>query len=717
MDNNLKMPPTPSELSQRSPELAALSPEQIQFLQDCLTALPPEQRGEFEEKLGRMTSAQLQRLLNRAGGMSPEEIQETMERVARMTPEQRRALVEKRAQMSPEEMARLSRQQEEARQKKAKPPEKKGAAKPQNAGASVKRLLAYLGRQKAMLLWGIVTAALATVFSLIGPKVLSFALDQLQIAVDAHVQVQYGEILSLLGVLGLVYVLNLILSACSNLLFAEATQRTIYQMRKEVDQKLTKLPFSYLDSIPKGDILSRLTNDIENVGTSIQQSMGQIVTSLLTIAGGIVMMFTICWWLTLLCLLTIPCSILVSKGILKRSQISYRAQWKSVGEINSFVEEIFSGSNVVKAFGFEDDALKSFEEKNGELYEASKRAQYLSYMVNPSSTFFNNVAYILICGLGAANVLNGSMSLGSITALLQYQKMYSNPVSQIAAQLNSLQSGLASAERVFALLDQPEETQKEPPQTIAQPVRGDIQFRHLRFGYTPDRILMHDIDVSVKAGQMVAIVGPTGAGKTTLVNLLMRFYDPNGGAITIDGVDISDITRHTLRSMFGMVLQETWLFNGSIRDNISYGREDVSEEELLAAARGARIDNFVSAFENGYDTVINEDASNISQGQKQLLTIARAMIANPAILILDEATSSVDTRTEAVIQQAMNNLLKGRTSFVIAHRLSTIRNADLILVMKNGDIVEQGTHESLMKRNGLYADLYLSQFEKKEASA
>ena len=697
--------------------MAALSPAQIQLLQDCLTALPPEQRGEFEEKLQRMTPEQLHRFLTRAGGMSPEEIQQAMERIARMTPEQRRALVEKRSKMSPEELTKLSRQQEQARQKKAKQPGKKDAGKPKNAGASVNRLMAYLGRQKAVLLWGIVTAVLATVFSLIAPKILSYTLDRMQLALENETQFRYGTLLLFLALLALVYVLNLIFGAASNLLFSKATQETLYQMRKDVDRKLMKLPFSYFDSMPKGDILSRLTNDIENIGTSLQQSMGQIVTSSLTIVGGIVMMFTICWWLTLLCLLTIPCSILVSRAILKRSQISYRAQWKNVGELNSVVEEIFSGSNVVKAFGFEDDALKNFEGKNAELYEASRQAQYMSYMVNPSSTFFNNIAYIFICGLGAANVLNGTMSLGSITALLQYQRMYSNPVSQIAAHLNSLQSALASAERVFALLDQPEETQKEPEQPVPQPVRGDIQFRHLRFGYTPDRILMHDIDVSVKAGQMVAIVGPTGAGKTTLVNLLMRFYEPNGGGITIDGADISEISRHTLRSMFGMVLQETWLFNGSIRDNISYGRDNVSEEELYAAAKSARIDNFVSTFEKGYDTVINEDASNISQGQKQLLTIARAMIANPAILILDEATSSVDTRTEAVIQQAMNNLLKGRTSFVIAHRLSTIRNANLILVMKNGDIVEQGTHESLMAQNGLYAELYLSQFEQKEASA
>ena len=709
MDNNMKM----------SPSMAALSPEQIQLLRDCLAALPAEQRGEFEEKLFQMTAEQLHRFLNRAGGMSPEEIQEAMERIARMTPEQRRALAEKRAKMSPEDMAKLSRQKEQERQKKhaKKAPGGKGAVKPKNAGASLKRLLAYLGRQKSVLLWGIVTAVLATVFSLLAPKILSFALDRLQIVVDNDIQLQYGKVVLLLVILGAVYALTLFFSAYSNQLFSKATQETLYQMRKDVDHKLMRLPFSYFDSIPKGDILSRLTNDIENVGNSLQQSMGQIVTSILTIAGSMVMMFTICWWLTLLCLLTIPGSILVSRGILKRSQVAYREQWKNLGGLNGVVEEMFSGANVVTAFGFEDDALKAFEGKNGELYKASKEAQYLSYMVNPSSTFFNNIAYILICALGAANVLKGTMSLGSITALLQYQKMYSNPVSQIAAQLNNLQSALASAERVFALLDQPEETQKEPEQPLPEPVWGDIQFQHLRFGYTPDRILMHDIDVSVKAGQMVAIVGPTGVGKTTLVNLLMRFYEPNGGGITIDGVDISDITRHTLRSMFGMVLQETWLFNGSIRDNISYGREDVSEEELLAAAKSARIDHFVNTFTDGYDTVINEDASNISQGQKRLITIARAMIANPVILILDEATSSVDTRTEAVIQQAMNNLLKDRTSFVIAHRLSTIRNADLILVMKNGDIVEQGTHDSLMKQNGLYAELYLSQFEQKEASA
>ncbi len=703
MNENMKM----------SPAMASLPPEQIRVLEDCLRAVPEAQRDEFEEKALRMTPEQLRRFIARANDMNPEELQRNMEQIARMTPEQRRALAEQRAKALPEELARMSREKvlQQQRQQVQKAPGGKGR-KPQNTGAALKRLIGYLGQQRTVLMLGIVTAILATMFSLAAPKLLSKALDRLQVVVNENLSLRYGMVVVALAILGAFYLLTMVFLTISNQLFSRVTQETLYQMRREVDGKLMKLPFSYFDAIPKGDILSRMTNDIENIGTALQQSMAQVVTAVLTIAGSLIMMFTINWRLTLLCLVTIPCSILISKSILKRSQAAYRAQWKHMGDMNGVVEEIYSGANVVTAFGVEDEAQEIFGEKNEQMYEASKEAQYLSYIVNPASTFFNNIAYILICGVGAANVIRGTMSLGSITALLQYQKMYSNPVSTLSSQLNNLQSALASAERVFALLDQPTETQKEPAKALPAQVRGDIRFSHLRFGYTPDRILMHDVDVSVKAGQMVAIVGPTGAGKTTLVNLLMRFYEPNGGGISIDDVDVSEITRHDLRSVFGMVLQETWLFNGSIRDNIAYGRDHVSEEELMAAAKAARIDHFVNTLPEGYDTLINEDASNISQGQKQLITIARAMIANPAILILDEATSSVDTRTEAVIQQAISNLLKNRTSFVIAHRLSTIRNADLILVMKNGDVVEQGTHESLMAENGLYADLYLSQFEK-----
>lgn len=694
----------------QSPAMSTLTPEQLEVLYNCLMAVPEAQRFEFEEKMLQMTREQLRNFIGSAIHMDAEEVQRNMERIARLTSEQRRELVLKRSKERPEELARRSREKAMAQQKK--PAAKaQGKKKAKDSGASLKRLISYLGRQKLSMALGILTSVLATVFSLLAPKQLATCLNRLQEVVDQGLNLQYNKVVVALAILGGLYLLNMIFLAWSNQLFSRVTQETLYQMRTDVDRKLMKLPFSYFDVIPKGDVLSRLTNDIENIGNALQQSMAQAVSMVLTIIGSLLMMFLISWKLTLLCVLTIPCGILVSKTIIKRSQSLYRDQWKHVGELNGIVEEVFSGINVVKGFGTEAEAMNTFEAKNAQLYEASREAQFLSYVINPASTLFNNIAYILICGVGAANVLRGTMRLGDISALLQYQKMYSNPVSSISTQINNLQSALASAERVFELLDQPEETQKEPVRPLPESVRGDIAFRHLRFGYTPDRILMHDVDVNVKAGQMVAIVGPTGAGKTTLVNLLMRFYEPNGGGITIDGVDVSEMTRHDLRSVFGMVLQETWLFNGSIRDNIAYGCEQVTEEQLLDAARSARIDHFVDTLPEGYDTVINEDASNISQGQKQLITIARAMIANPAILILDEATSSVDTRTEAVIQQAINNLLRNRTSFVIAHRLSTIRNADLILVMKNGDIVEQGNHESLLSQGGLYASLYMSQFE------
>lgn len=694
----------------QSPAMSTLTPEQLEVLYNCLMAVPEAQRFEFEEKMLQMTREQLRNFIGSAIHMDAEEVQRNMERIARLTSEQRRELVLKRSKERQEELARRSREKAMAQQKK--PAAKaQGKKKAKDSGASLKRLIRYLGRQKLSMALGILTSVLATVFSLLAPKQLATCLNRLQEVVDQGLNLQYNKVVVALAILGGLYLLNMIFLAWSNQLFSRVTQETLYQMRTDVDRKLMKLPFSYFDVIPKGDVLSRLTNDIENIGNALQQSMAQAVSMVLTIIGSLLMMFLISWKLTLLCVLTIPCGILVSKTIIKRSQSLYRDQWKHVGELNGIVEEVFSGINVVKGFGTEAEAMNTFEAKNAQLYEASREAQFLSYVINPASTLFNNIAYILICGVGAANVLRGTMRLGDISALLQYQKMYSNPVSSISTQINNLQSALASAERVFELLDQPEETQKEPVRPLPESVRGDIAFRHLRFGYTPDRILMHDVDVNVKAGQMVAIVGPTGAGKTTLVNLLMRFYEPNGGGITIDGVDVSEMTRHDLRSVFGMVLQETWLFNGSIRDNIAYGCEQVTEEQLIDAARSARIDHFVDTLPEGYDTVINEDASNISQGQKQLITIARAMIANPAILILDEATSSVDTRTETVIQQAINNLLRNRTSFVIAHRLSTIRNADLILVMKNGDIVEQGNHESLLSQGGLYASLYMSQFE------
>ncbi len=438
---------------------------------------------------------------------------------------------------------------------------------------------------------------------------------------------------------------------------------------------------------------------------------------MLTIGGCVVLMIIISWKITVICVAVLAIGILLSKKILKASQLHLKKQWQQVGAVNGMVEEFFSGMTVVKAFHYEDQKIREFDQRNNALYGVSQKAQFLSLIISPLTGFFNNLSYIAICGLGVISFIAGTVTLGGITALIQYQTLYQRYILQITNILNNIQSAVASAERVFEVLDEKEEAETSAQyrnvgaNTIdGKPLLGAVDFSHLRFGYTPDKTLMHDIDVHVKPGQMVAIVGPTGAGKTTLVNLLMRFYEPTGGEILIDSVPIREVTRHDLRTVFSMVLQETWLFSGSIHDNIAYGKVDATEDEILSAARASQIEHFVQTMPDGYNTMINEEASNLSNGQKQLLTIARAMIADPKILILDEATSSVDTRTELLIQKAMDKLLEGRTSFVIAHRLSTIKDADLILVMKNGDIVEQGNHESLLSQGRLYAELYNSQF-------
>jgi ATP-binding cassette subfamily B protein len=488
------------------------------------------------------------------------------------------------------------------------------------------------------------------------------------------------------------------------------TQDMLGQLRRDVNSKIKKLPFSYFDSKSKGDILSRVTNDLDNIGTSLQQSAVRIISSVVMIVGCVICMFRLSWQLAILGLIMLPFTVFAGRLIMSKSQNYFRAQWGSLGELNGIAEETFSGLDVVRAFGCEKKKIEEYTRKSDELYKASRKAQFLSAIINPVSAVFNNIAYIILCCVGALLAIGGQVSIGSITAMLQYQKQYSNPVTQIASLLNTLQSAVASAERVFEVLDEKEEEETSDNYSKLDKVEGNIRFEHLKFGYTPDRLLMTDINVDVKKGQMIAIVGPTGAGKTTLVNLLMRFYEPNGGQISIDGMNIRDMTRHDLRDIFGMVLQETWLFNGTIHDNIAYGKQGATEDEIKAAAKAAQVEFFFDTMPDGYDTMLNEEASNISQGQKQLLTIARAMLSNPPILILDEATSSVDTRTEAIIQKAMNNLLKGRTSFVIAHRLSTIKDADLILYMENGNIVEQGSHNSLMEQGGKYAELYNSQF-------
>ena len=511
-------------------------------------------------------------------------------------------------------------------------------------------------------------------------------------------------------VLAAVYLLAAVFNWGQGYIMAGITQRTVYGLRKQVDEKLARLPLKYFDDNSRGDTLSRVTNDIDNIAQTLQQQAAQILSSLLTIVGVLAMMFWISPLLAMISLLVIPASVVVAMFIARHSRTQFTAQWEKTGTLNGHVEEMFTGHNVVKVFGRQAEAVEVFDRENEGLYQASFRAQFISSTIQPSLHFLNNLNYVGVAVIGGLKVASGSLSLGDVQAFIQYSRQFNQPIVQTASAANVLQSAAASAERVFELLDADEEV----PET-SEPVRlaradGHVEFRHVRFSYSADKPLIEDLSFEAQPGQTVAIVGPTGAGKTTLVNLLMRFYELQDGAILIDGVDTRDMTRDDLRRTFGMVLQDTWLFKGTIRENLAYGREDATDEEIMAAAHAAHVDHFVRTLADGYDTELNDDSSNISQGQRQLLTIARAFVADPPILILDEATSSVDTRTEALIQQAMTRLMQGRTSFVIAHRLSTIREADLILVMNEGAIIEQGTHHELMDADGFYAELYNSQF-------
>jgi ATP-binding cassette, subfamily B, multidrug efflux pump len=491
---------------------------------------------------------------------------------------------------------------------------------------------------------------------------------------------------------------------------AGVTQRTVYRLRADVDRKLGRLPLHYFDGHPRGDLLSRVTNDIDNIGQSLQQSLTQLITSLLTIVGVLILMLTISPLLAVVSLLAVPASLVVTVLVIGRSQKLFVAQWASTGALNGHVEEMHTGHAIVKAFGRQRQAVATFDEENQRLFQASYRAQFISGIIQPAMNFISNLNYVAIAVIGGVRVATGLMSLGDVIAFIQYSRQFTFPIVQTASIANVLQSAVASAERVFELLDEPEEI-ADPLEPVRIPtMHGAVAFDDISFRYDPDIPLIDDLSLVADAGETVAIVGPTGAGKTTLVNLLMRFYELDGGKITIDGVDTRDMTRDDLRRTFGMVLQDTWLFHGTIRDNIAYGRVGATEEEIVAAAEAAHVDHFVRTLPDGYDTVIDDDATSLSAGEKQLLTIARAFLADPSILILDEATSSVDTRTEVLIQQAMAALRSNRTSFVIAHRLSTIRDADTILVMNDGQIVEQGDHESLLAAGGAYADLYNAQF-------
>ncbi|OWA36067.1 ABC transporter [Saccharibacillus sp. O16] len=588
-------------------------------------------------------------------------------------------------------------------------------AKPKNFKATFKRLTGYLAPFKFHLLAVLITAILSTVFNILGPKIMSKAVTKLSEGVFAKMQgipgaaVDFEYIWQIVMILAGLYVASALFGYLQQYIMAGVAQRTSYGLRKEVKEKLDRLPLKYYDNHPYGDVLSRVTNDMDNISNTLQQSLTQIITSLVTIVGVIVMMLTISPIMTLITVLTIPVSLVVVIVIAKRSQKYFAGQQRALGDLNGHVEEMYNGQRVIKAYGREDASQQQFEKHNVELYESGWKAQFVSGLIMPLMSFIGNIGYVLICVVGGIFATNGRIKIGDILAFIQYARQFTQPITQTANIANIIQSTIASAERVFEVLDEEEQS---PDRKLEQKLtgRGEVQFEHVSFGYSEEKPLIKDMNIEVLPGQTVAIVGPTGAGKTTLINLLMRFYEVSGGAIKIDGIDTRNLDRDRLRSLFGMVLQDTWLFGGTIRENIAYGREGATEEEIVRAAEAARADHFIRTLPDGYDTVLNEEASNISQGQKQLLTIARAVLADPRILILDEATSSVDTRTEIFIQQAMGELMKGRTSFVIAHRLSTIKGADLILVMNHGEVIEQGTHEQLLASGGFYADLYNSQF-------
>ncbi|MCM3293206.1 ABC transporter ATP-binding protein/permease [Paenibacillus sp. MER 180] len=587
---------------------------------------------------------------------------------------------------------------------------------------TLRRLLGYLKPSRTKLFIIFLMAILSTIFSIVSPKIMGKATTKLFEFTMAKFNglpaaMDFDFITNILLLLVGLYLFSAFFSYIQQYLMAGVAQKIVYDMRQQVNDKLNRLPLKYFDGRTHGEILSRVTNDVDNISTTLQQSLTQLITSIITIIGVIVMMLTISPLLTLICMLTLPLSAIVIKMVASRSQKHFMGQQKSLGELNGHVEEMYTGHNIVKAFGHEEKSLEDFNEVNERLYESGWKAQFISGMIMPLMNFIGNIGYVLICVVGGLLVTKKSIEIGDIQAFIQYARQFTQPIAQTANIANVIQSTIASAERVFEVLDEVEEVpEATKPVEIAHPV-GQVEFEHVQFGYKEDELLITDMNIHVKPGQMIAIVGPTGAGKTTLINLLMRFYEINGGAIKIDGVDITDMERSSLRSMFGMVLQDTWLFNGTIRENIAYGREGASEAEIVRTAKAAHADHFIRTLPKGYDTVLNEEASNISQGQKQLLTIARAILANPSILILDEATSSVDTRTEVHIQRAMNELMKGRTSFVIAHRLSTIRNADLILVMNKGTVIEQGSHDQLIEQKGFYADLYNSQFEESTPEA
>ena len=596
-----------------------------------------------------------------------------------------------------------------------------GNQKAKDFKGTLVRLSKYLKPYRVGLVVVAIAAITSVIFSIISPKIMAKITDELIRPILELVggnptpsPIDFSYIWNIVVILIGLYVLSAAFSYLQQFIMAGVSQKVVYDLRRDIDEKLARLPLKFFDSHTHGELLSRFTNDVDNISATLQQSITQVITSVTTVVGVLIMMLTISPLLTLISIIVIPLSGILMMMVVKRSQKYFIGQQKKLGELNGHIEEMYTGHNVVKAFGHEKKAINEFDEVNEGLYDVGWRAQFLSGLVMPIINFIGNLGYVLVAVVGGVLVTKGRITVGDIQAFIQYNRQFTQPIAQVAQISNIIQSTVASAERVFELLDE-EEVIPEPVNPVkAKADCGAVEFEHVKFGYLEDRILINDMNIKAEPGQMVAIVGPTGAGKTTLVNLLLRFYELNGGRILVDDVDITEMNRADLRKKFGMVLQDTWLFNGTIRDNIAYGKKNATEEEIIAAAKAAHADHFIRVLPEGYDTILNEEVSNISQGQKQLLTIARALLADPEIMILDEATSSVDTRTELQIQNAMKTLMKGRTSFVIAHRLSTIREADVILVMKDGDVIETGNHETLMAQNGFYADLYNSQFNQEE---
>ena len=580
---------------------------------------------------------------------------------------------------------------------------------------TMKKLMTYIGKYKFAVATVIVFAIGSTIFSIIGPKILSKATTELFNGLVAKIKgtggIDFDKIGKILLILLTMYLVSAVFSFIQGWIMTGVTQKLCFRFRKEISEKIDRMPMKYFESRTVGEVLSRITNDVDTLGQSLNQSVTILITSVTTIIGVLIMMLTISPLMTLIAFVILPISALLISLVIKHSQKYFFTQQEYLGKINGQVEEVFSGQNVIKVFNREEVVKKTFEEDNDVLYQSAWKSQFFSGMMQPIMMFVGNLGYVAVAISGSMLAIKGTIEVGDIQAFIQYVRSFTQPITQVAQVSNMLQSMAAATERVFEFLEEKEEDQFAENPVHDENLQGSVTFEHVKFGYDEDKIIIHDFNSQISPGQTVAIVGPTGAGKTTMVKLLMRFYDVNEGAIKVDGYDIRDFNRSELRENFGMVLQDTWLFKGTIMENIRYGRLDATDEEVIEAAKAAHAHHFISTLPGGYQMELNEEASNVSQGQKQLLTIARAILADNRILILDEATSSVDTRTEARIQKAMNNLMKGRTSFVIAHRLSTIKDADLILVMKDGDIIEQGTHKELLEQQGFYADLYNSQFE------